>query len=97
MTQQQLIDDLAAETKLSKTAVKAVLKSLPAVLAAHIAQSEGKNATIPGVGVVKLVTRKARVGKNPSTGESIQISEKVVPSIKPSLAFKGLFHEKPQS
>jgi nucleoid DNA-binding protein len=91
MSQQQLIDDLAEATQLPKTSVKAILKSLPEVLAAQVKASEKNSATLPGVGIVKLATRKARTGKNPATGEPIQIAEKTVPSVKVAKAFKDLF------
>jgi len=91
MSQQQLIDDLAEATQLPKASIKAVLKSLPDVLAAQIKASDNQAATLPGIGTVKLVTRKARTGKNPATGAAIQIPEKIVPSVKPLKAFKDKF------
>jgi nucleoid DNA-binding protein len=91
MSQQQLIDDLSEATQLPKASIKAVLKCLPEAIAAQLKASEKQTATIPGIGVVQLVTRKARTGRNPSTGAEIQIAEKIVPSIKPSKAFKEQF------
>ncbi|AYG47599.1 HU family DNA-binding protein (plasmid) [Pseudomonas sp. Leaf58] len=91
MSQQQLIDDLAQATSLPKASIKAVLKSLPDVLVAQIKASDDQAVTLPGIATVKLVTRKARTGKNPATGAAIQIPEKIVPSAKPLKAFKDKF------
>ena len=89
MSQQQLIDALSEQTKLPKNQITAVLKALPKALAEQL-KGEKQTAVIPGVGNVKLVTRKARTGRNPSTGAAIQIAESIVPSIKVVKAFKDL-------
>jgi DNA-binding protein HU-beta len=48
----------------------------------HIAQLAYKNAkntfTLPGIGKLKLRNRAARIGRNPATGEQIQIPAKRV-------------------
>ncbi len=44
---------------------------------AQLAYKQAKNSfTIPGIGKLVLVHRKARIGRNPSTGESIKIAAK---------------------
>lgn len=46
---------------------------------AELAYKEAKNGfTIPGLGKLVLVKRKARIGRNPATGESIKIPAKTV-------------------
>jgi len=59
-------------------AEKAGLKKKQAVeILEHIADLAYKNAkntfTLPGLGKLVLVNRKARIGRNPATGEQIQI------------------------
>ena len=44
--------------------------------------------TLVGFGTFKAKKREARTGRNPRTGESIQISASVVPSFKAGKAFK---------
>ena len=70
LTQSQLIEELASQLEaVSKKQVKTLLEALTA-----IAYREAKNGfTIPGLGKLVLVHRKARMGRNPATGESIKI------------------------
>ena len=74
MTKTQTIAVLAERTGLSKAQVAQLLEEL-----AKLAYVEAKNGfTIPGIGKLVLVNRKARMGRNPATGEPIQIPAKTV-------------------
>lgn len=74
MTKTQTIAALAEKTGLAKTQIGSFLDEL-----ANLAYAEAKNGfTIPGVGKLVLVNRKARTGRNPATGETIQIPAKTV-------------------
>jgi DNA-binding protein HU-beta len=56
---------------------------------AALAYKEAKNAfTMPGIGKLVLVDRKARLGRNPKTGETIQIPAKVVVKFRVAKACK---------
>lgn len=48
---------------------------------------EGK-VTLVGFGTYSIVTRKARMARNPKTGEAISVPEKTVPKFKPSKKLK---------
>lgn len=58
----------------------------------HICQLAYKNAkntfTLPGLGKLVLVNRKARQGRNPATGETIQIPAKRVVKFRVAKAAK---------
>ena len=74
MTKTQTVANLAEKTGLAKAQVESVLDQL-----ATLAYSEAKNAfVVPGIGKLVLVQRKARVGRNPATGATIQIPAKTV-------------------
>ena len=74
MTKAELAAHLAAKTGLTKKDVAGVLEELAAV-----ACKQAKNGfTIPGIGKLVLQRRKARMGRNPQTGESIKIPAKKV-------------------
>lgn len=74
MTKSQIEDNISKKTGVAKKDVKEVLAQL-----AELAYEEAKNSfTIPGVGKLVLVNRAARTGRNPQTGETIQIPEKQV-------------------
>lgn len=74
MTKSQIQAALADKTGLSKKQVAAFFEEL-----ASLAYSEARNGfTIPGIGKLVLVNRKARMGRNPATGEQINIPAKTV-------------------
>ncbi len=74
LTKTQLIATLAEETGLTKKDVVALLDTLNTL--AYTQAPAG--ITIPGLGKLKLVQRKARTGRNPMTGETIKIPAKKV-------------------
>ena len=83
MTKSSIIAHLAQKTGLSKKQVVDVMDQLLA-----LATKEAKNVFIvPGFGRLVLANRKARMGRNPQTGEPIKIPAKRV--VKFRLA-KGL-------
>ncbi len=74
MTKSQVQTALAEKTGLSKKEVKSFLEDL-----ADLAYKEAENGfTLPGLGKLVLVNRKARMGRNPATGEAIHIPAKRV-------------------
>jgi DNA-binding protein HU-beta len=76
MTKTQLVRSLAEKMELSNKQVAAFLETL-----ADTAVKETKKNgefTIPGVGKLVKAERKARVGRNPQTGEAIKIKAKTV-------------------
>lgn len=74
MTKTQFITLLADKTELPKAKIKEVLDLL-----AGTAYKEAKiGFTIPGIGKLVVVHRKARMGRNPATGEVIKIKAKKV-------------------
>ena len=83
MTKSSIIAHLSQKTSLSKKQVVDVMDQLLA-----LATKEAKNIFIvPGFGRLVLANRKARMGRNPQTGEPIKIPAKRV--VKFRLA-KGL-------
>jgi DNA-binding protein HU-beta len=84
LTQSQTIAKLAEIVQLPKKQVKFFFDTL-----AELAYKEAKNAfTIPGIGKLVLVNRKARIGRNPATGEQIQIPAKRVVKFRVAKAAK---------
>jgi len=74
MTKSALVALLAEETGLAKKEAGAVLDVL-----AKTAYKEAKNGfTIPGIGKLVVVARKARTGRHPATGAPIEIPAKTV-------------------
>jgi DNA-binding protein HU-beta len=74
MTKSQIADSIAKEHGLTKKGAVAVLESI-----VNLAYAQAKNGfTIPGLGKLVLVNRKARMGRNPQTGAAIKIPAKKV-------------------
>ncbi len=75
MTQAQLVKHLAEANSVSKKAARQFLQSL-----VDTAVAQTKKAGIfvlPGLGRMRKVQRKARMGRNPATGEPIKIPAKL--------------------
>ena len=74
MTKSQILSALAETVDLPKKQVAGLLEALAA-----LAYKQAKNGfTVPGLGKLVLVHRKARWGRNPATGETIRIKAKKV-------------------
>ena len=84
LTKAQIISTLADTTGLSKKEITGVLEAQCA-----LAYKEAKSGyTLPGLGKLILVDRKARLGRNPATGETIQIPAKTVLKFRVAKAAK---------
>lgn len=87
MTKTQTIAALAERTGLQKAQVSQFIDELVG-LACSEAKVDPKGFTIPGVGKLVLVDRKARMGRNPATGEPISIPAKKVVKFRIAKACK---------
>ena len=74
MTKSQTADHLAEKVGVTKKVAVQFMEEMAA-----LAYKEAKKGfTIPGIGKVVVVARKARMGRNPQTGEPIKIPAKKV-------------------
>ena len=71
MTKSQLVQKLAEAAELSKKQADAVLQKLVDVTVSSV--RKGDPVKIPGLGTFRKVQTKARMGRNPQTGEQIKI------------------------
>ena len=86
LTRAQVVAALADKTGTSKKDVKGMLEGL-----AELAVAETKRAgvcIIPGIGRLVRSDRKARLGRNPATGETIKIPAKKVVKFRLAKAAK---------
>ena len=86
MTKSQLLATLAETTELSKKDVANFLDEL-AALAYKEVKANGE-FVLPGFGKLVKAHRKARKGRNPATGEEIQIAAKTVVKFRLAKAAK---------
>jgi DNA-binding protein HU-beta len=74
MTKSAIIKHLATKLELPKNKIDTILFEI-----SNLAYKEAKNSfTLPGIGKLVLVNRKARMGRNPQTGAAIKIPAKRV-------------------
>ena len=84
LTKSQIAASLAETVGITKKQAVEALEFLVA-----LACKNAKNSfTIPGLGKLVLVNRKARMGRNPATGESIKIPAKRVVKFRVAKAAK---------
>ena len=72
LTKPEIIEAIAKETGSTKVAVESIYNALVAL----VAKETKKTCTLPALGKFSVVQRKARTGRNPQTGETIQIAAK---------------------
>jgi DNA-binding protein HU-beta len=86
MTKSQIVSHFAGKFELSKKNSAAILDEVAA-----LAVSETKKTgsfTLPGIGKRVLVKRKARMGRNPATGEPLKLPAKTVVKMRVAKAAK---------
>ena len=86
LTKSQVVAHLAEKAGIQKKAAAAVLEEL-----ASLATKETKGSgqfVIPGLGKAVKANRKARIGRNPQTGEALKIPAKTVVKFRLAKAFK---------
>lgn len=84
LTKSAIADTLAKKLEISK---KLAVQALDEIAA--LAYKEAKNTfTLPGLGKLVLVQRKARMGRNPATGATIKIPAKKVVKFRVAKAAK---------
>ena len=86
LTKSQTMDALASELEISKKEATAFVETF-----VNLAYSEAKKSgefTVPGLGKLVKQKRKARMGRNPATGETIKIPAKTVVKFRISKAAK---------
>ena len=86
LTQTQLVKLLAQQTETSNKTAKAFLEHLSGIAIGEVK----KNGVfvLPGIGRLVRQERKARMGRNPATGESIKIPAKKVVKFRVAKAAK---------
>src|SRR2546422_573887 len=86
MTKAELVDHVAATVSLSKSQTEAVLtQCFQAIMDALQA---GESVELRGFGRFQLRHRQPRAGRNPRTGETVQIPAKAVPTFTAAKAFQ---------
>ncbi len=84
LTKSQIASEIAEKNGITKKQAVEILEYI-----AELAYKNAKNSfTLPGLGKLVLVNRKARIGRNPATGETIKIAAKKVVKFRVAKAAK---------
>ena len=86
MNKTELVAEIAEKTELSKKEAEKALKAFTDVIAEELAK--GEKIQLVGFGTFEVSERAAREGRNPKTGETIQIAASKTPKFKPGKALK---------
>jgi len=86
MNKGELVDAVAEKANVTKRQVDAVLTA--ALEAIMETVSEGNKVTLVGFGSFERRERKAREGRNPKTGDKMDIPETMVPAFSAGKLFK---------
>jgi DNA-binding protein HU-beta len=71
VTLKHLAAQLAEEHELPKKQAEAILNDMVGLIAKHL--KKGARVRVPGLGILLVRKRAARMGRNPATGEAIKI------------------------
>lgn len=92
MNKRELVDAVSEELGGNR---RSAIDAVEAVLGAiEDAVADGDKVSIAGFGIFEKRLRPARSARNPATGETIQVSESVIPKFRPGAGFRGLVTER---
>lgn len=86
MNKTELVKKIAADAGLTQKQAAAALDTVIAAVIDTVA--EGGKVTLPGFGTFEIRERAARTGRNPRTGEAVEIAAAKAPAFKAGKAFK---------
>ncbi|MER2492777.1 HU family DNA-binding protein [Catenovulum sediminis] len=86
MNKSELVKRIADDADIAQNSANKALTALIDTITTEL--SEGGKVDLIGFGSFSLKHRNARTGRNPSTGEPIEIAAANVPSFKPGKALK---------
>src|SRR5215470_17076245 len=91
MTKADLVEEVSRVTELTRKDSEVIVDTLfDSVIKAL---KEGDKLEVRGFGSFRVRQRNARVGRNPKTGEKVEVPAKRVPYFKPSKELKDLINE----
>jgi len=86
MTKEDLVAVMATAGDIKKTQAEKSLSALGEAVRAALAK--GEKVVLPGIGTLCCAQRKARTGRNPRTGEEINIPSKTAVKFSPAAVVK---------
>ena len=91
MNKAELVAAIAAKTELSKKDSEKALKAFIDVVAEEL--KKGEKVQLVGFGTFEVAKRAAREGRNPQTGETMEIAASKAPKFKAGKALKDVVNK----
>jgi DNA-binding protein HU-beta len=88
MTKVELIDKVAEGLGLPKREIEKMLEKLISTI--QNALKEGKKVSVAGLGTFVVKEKKARLARNPKTGETVHVAAKRAPKFRPGKELKEI-------
>ena len=91
MTKAELVDEVASVVQLTKKQAETIVN----IVFDSIVESlrSGQKIELRGFGSFRLRNRKSRTGRNPKTGEKVEVPSKKIPYFKPGKELKELINK----
>ena len=86
MFRNQLVAKIAAKTNVPYSTADKIIDAFTDITAELL--TNGEPVVISGFGTFEPKSRSPRIGRNPHTGEAVEIPARVMPSFKPSQGLK---------
>ncbi len=90
MTKAELIDEVSRVSNLTKKHAEVIVNTVFDSIIASL--KEGNKIELRGFGSFRLRERGSRMGRNPKTGEKVQVPSKRIPYFKPGKELKDLIN-----
>jgi len=88
MNKSQLVESIAEQTQLTKTTIEDMINRTLELIKKSV--KKGDDVTLVGFGTFTKAKRKARMGRNPQTGNEIKIPAMTVPRFRAGKDFKDI-------
>lgn len=86
MTKKEIVTKISDQTDMKQIDVKKIVQMSLDMIVESL--SRGETVELRNFGIFKVKSKKARLGRNPKTGENVQIPEKKVVAFKAGLVMK---------
>jgi integration host factor subunit beta len=90
MTKADLVEKVAVQVSLTKKDTEVVIDTIFDSISQALASKSDSKVELRGFGSFRVRRRRARQGRNPQTGNSVQVPAKRVPYFKPGKELKIL-------
>ncbi len=95
MTKAQLVEQVARSTQLTKKHAELIVNTVFDSIVDSL--KEGEKIELRGFGSFRIRHRGARIGRNPKTGERVDVPPKRIPYFKPGKDLKELLNRSPST